>query len=898
MSLFGALTSGVSGLTAQSSAMGAISDNITNVNTVGYKNTSVNFQTLVTAQTSSTFYSAGGVQSKPRQDTGVQGLLQSSTSQTDLAISGNGYFVVNEANQPTIADQYLFTRAGSFYQDDQGYLRNTSGFYLQGWPTDASGNVVPANQDLTVPNQNVISTDFLSTVNLSRVGGTATATSTISVGANLPSNDTAGTTHKTDVQFYDTLGNPNTLSFVYTRGSRPNEWNMETRLPQGVAVTNLQDSSGNNYASRGQLEFTSLPADGATVKIDGTSYEFDKFGSTTASATNNFNVAATNTITATQNGTFDNLAAGDAIKITGANTTANNLMATVVSVSSDGTTLTINPGTGVNLTADATDQAMTISTRDTGSSFVDASSATFTLTNPTGTTANIAATAGTFSGLMPGDSFSIANTAGGGGPYTGTVLSVVGDGSSVTLAGTQFSAADLTASPDSTARLTSTSSTDVKVVDVSSKTTTAQYVSALVAKVKASDSDYADIGSGSNKYTNNRITADTDTTGSASTIYFTEDGTGDITVDPSGLLTSTGAAAANQTSSFTVSKVDSSYTDSSQFKFTANPVDGDIVTIHGITYEFDNNSSLNNSNNTSVTLGSGGTTAQNISTTLTNLETAIEATDPSFAQGASTVRLRTANNTNEPSPSTYNDTLVLDNLASGSYNINFSNSSGNTFAGGATSVKSPDGNTTYTPGTDYAVDKTQAITFDSDGLPSSFAVSQIEVLGFSSGAADMNGDTTAAAAKMTLDLGTVGEANGFTQFGAEFTPVFIQQDGSQFGTFSGLTVDASGLMTALFDNGETRPVYKIPVATFVNVNGLSARTGNVWNQTQASGDATLREANNGPAGQVEQSSLESSTVDIGEEFTKMIVVQRAYSAATRIISTADQMLSELVRIKQ
>ncbi len=75
MTLFGALSSGVSGLTAQSSAIGAISDNITNVSTVGYKNTQVDFQTLVTKQTSATFFSAGGVQSKPRQDTGVQGLL-------------------------------------------------------------------------------------------------------------------------------------------------------------------------------------------------------------------------------------------------------------------------------------------------------------------------------------------------------------------------------------------------------------------------------------------------------------------------------------------------------------------------------------------------------------------------------------------------------------------------------------------------------------------------------------------------------------------------------------------------------------------------------------------------------------------------------------------------------
>ena len=155
MSLFGALSSGVSGLTAQSSAMGAIADNITNVSTVGYKNTRVDFQTLVTKQTSSTLFSAGGVQSKPRQDTGVQGLLQASTSQTDISISGQGYFVVNEVNTPTISNEFLYTRAGSFFQDKSGFLRNNAGFYLQGWPTDASGNVIPANTSLTVSNQTV-----------------------------------------------------------------------------------------------------------------------------------------------------------------------------------------------------------------------------------------------------------------------------------------------------------------------------------------------------------------------------------------------------------------------------------------------------------------------------------------------------------------------------------------------------------------------------------------------------------------------------------------------------------------------------------------------------------------------------------------------------------------------
>ena len=288
MSLFGALSSGVSGLTAQSSAMGAISDNITNVSTIGYKNTKVRFQTLVTKQTSSTFYSAGGVQSRPRQATDVQGLLEASVSQTDLSIAGTGFFVVNEAAEPTITNEFVYTRAGSFIQDNEGFLRNTSGFYLQGWPTDANGKVVPANKALSIPNQTVISTDYL-----------ATATSNIGIGANLPSSATEGKTHKTDVQFFDTLGNANTISFVYEKSNRNNEWDVRVQPAPKTSVVTLEDSSGNAFESIGQLEFTGRPRDGATVIIDGKTYEFDSNASVTDA------VAQVSTVTLATTGDLD-----------------------------------------------------------------------------------------------------------------------------------------------------------------------------------------------------------------------------------------------------------------------------------------------------------------------------------------------------------------------------------------------------------------------------------------------------------------------------------------------------------------------------------------------------------------------------------------------------------------
>ena len=115
MSLFGALFAGVSGLNANAHAMGMISDNIANVNTVGYKGVDARFSTLVTEAATSTRHTPGGVNSSPLTNFSRQGLMQSSSSPTDIGIAGNGFFVVNEFSTPTnTTGQYMFTRAGSF----------------------------------------------------------------------------------------------------------------------------------------------------------------------------------------------------------------------------------------------------------------------------------------------------------------------------------------------------------------------------------------------------------------------------------------------------------------------------------------------------------------------------------------------------------------------------------------------------------------------------------------------------------------------------------------------------------------------------------------------------------------------------------------------------------------
>ncbi len=151
---------------------------------------------------------------------------------------------------------------------------------------------------------------------------------------------------------------------------------------------------------------------------------------------------------------------------------------------------------------------------------------------------------------------------------------------------------------------------------------------------------------------------------------------------------------------------------------------------------------------------------------------------------------------------------------------------------------------------------------------------------------------------ITLDFGTVGDPDGLTQFDSASTLISSGVDGALFGGISGVRVDRDGVVIALFDNGVERAVYKLPIANFQNPEGLSAANGNAYIRTDESGDVTLLEANTGGAGAVADSSLEASTVDLAEEFTKLITTQRAYSAATKIITTADDMLEELIRIKR
>jgi flagellar hook protein FlgE len=237
MSLYSALYAGVAGLNAQSSAMSGVADNITNINTVGYKRIQTEFSTLVTEGRANTDYSAGGVEAIGKAMVSQQGLLQASNSQTDLAIDGAGFFVVRTG--PESDSGVAFSRAGSFRPDNSGYLRNTGGFYLQGWRLDSNGNY---NETDAVSS--------LEPVKVSELSGTALPTTRLKVRANLQSTTsvigayasgdmargTVTPAFARNVEIYDAQGGARqlTLGFVKTG---PNTWAAELFANSATDVT-------------------------------------------------------------------------------------------------------------------------------------------------------------------------------------------------------------------------------------------------------------------------------------------------------------------------------------------------------------------------------------------------------------------------------------------------------------------------------------------------------------------------------------------------------------------------------------------------------------------------------------------------------------------------------------
>ncbi len=243
-SLFGALNTAVSGLTAQSSAFSNISDNIANSQTTGFKGTDTDFIDYLTTSTA-TANDSGSVATRPEYENTVEGAISGSTNPLALAISGQGFFQVSQEigqtdGVDTLSTTPEYSRNGDFTLDSDGYLVNGSQQVLNGW--------------LANPTTGELSEDSIQPIKVDQSPFPPKATSEVTLAANLPATPASGTAIAPQVDVYDAEGTLHVVTLNFTQNAA-GDWNVALNAPDattpalGSADLQFGATSGNAVAA-------------------------------------------------------------------------------------------------------------------------------------------------------------------------------------------------------------------------------------------------------------------------------------------------------------------------------------------------------------------------------------------------------------------------------------------------------------------------------------------------------------------------------------------------------------------------------------------------------------------------------------------------------------------------
>ena len=159
-------------------------------------------------------------------------------------------------------------------------------------------------------------------------------------------------------------------------------------------------------------------------------------------------------------------------------------------------------------------------------------------------------------------------------------------------------------------------------------------------------------------------------------------------------------------------------------------------------------------------------------------------------------------------------------------------------------------------------------------------------------------DGTLTSTRIKPNFGTEGEAAGLTQFATEANAVVADQNGYTRGELTGITIDKVGVMNGVFSNGRQQLLGQLAIATFSNPGGLMKEGENAYIKTSNSGDPIVRAPGEAEAGTITSGALEMSNVDLAEQFSDMIITQRGFQANSKVITTSDEILQELINLKR
>ncbi|MEY4231540.1 MAG: flagellar basal-body rod protein FlgF [Actinomycetota bacterium] len=181
-----------------------------------------------------------------------------------------------------------------------------------------------------------------------------------------------------------------------------------------------------------------------------------------------------------------------------------------------------------------------------------------------------------------------------------------------------------------------------------------------------------------------------------------------------------------------------------------------------------------------------------------------------------------------------------------------------------------------------------ALTFDANGELTAPVDRDINIAG---------GQIPGFTGAISLALGGASSPGRLTQFAGATTAGIKNQDGGSAGTLQAFTINQQGVITGNYSNGRSRTIGQLAIAVFVNPVGLE-RVGGAWMKSPNSGEPEIGTPGSGGRGLLAWGTLEGSNVDLAEEFTRLIVAQRGFQGNARVITTADEVLQEVVNLKR
>lgn len=961
MGLFGALFAGVSGLGSQSNKIGIVSNNISNVNTVGFKQGGAAFNTLVVPSASSGTFSPGGVLGNNRQLVNQQGLIQGTTSVTDVAISGGGLFVVNSKSDGT--GDTLYTRAGSFSQDASGNFVNAAGLFLQGLKVQTPAlSVNPGNLSTININQNATGSSVATTqmniganfnakqTALSGAGELATLASDSTNAANsaskiiIPTTGTSGNGLLRGDTFHVKTFGATTNDFVFTYGGFAvgrDVSSTSTLGDGGFQLVNNTVTAGfathTGAATKTVAAINGLNVGGKGVGFDATTTGLFTPGTLTIDGTN---------VTITAGDTLNTIAANIKTALDTANGTATTT-AQVTGSPGNYSIVVTDTGTGAGAGFNTSSVALTgtdTKTFTVSSAYPIDTTSTITVSMPTGgdeqyytvgSTAYISGVTGTIGGVtaasINGQNLTVASIDTTNHTVTlklptGVTASsgATGGGTSISLTNRTFAFTGnmLDASSDTDAMISAVSSFSSDATNFTATVDGNSYNFTYNATPNTSVGQFnslVTLVTAINTATDGKLTASLVN----HQLYISGADADKAVTFTNGNATGTGTGAShlpgiNWIQELGLRDIGASATGVKRFDTLgglANQVN--LVTPSGAVQATVNNPT--------------GIATVNINAV--DPQSTIQFQDDPANEGGSIIRA-----------------MGFTNASGGLLNV----SNALTMTGGGTGYDSGVFSSKYDSSNEsknmssgaIAAQFTKDITvYDSLGVNHTISLNVLKLSSnkwaveltaiphddvisttgatatdgkIAAGIVNFNGDGSLASltgdllldsinvtwrhdanpSTIKLNLGTPNTTTGLTQFAGSSNVSKAEQNGSPTGQLTGVSIDSSGFVSATFSNGQTQKLYQIPLASVNNPNGLNAVSGNAYKQTLESGEVSLSIAGTNGTGSLSASALEQSNVDLSTQLTDLIVAQQAYGANTRVLTVTSQLLQQLNQIIQ